>query len=256
MDLTRFSGFLQESSALLKNAKYAVALTGAGSSTPSGIPDFRSEGIGLWTRYSPNEVASLTAFRRNPERFYKWLRPLIGQMLVAEPNPGHFALAELEKRDFLNAIITQNFDGLHQRAGSMNVLQVHGSMNTLTCIGCYQQVNADEFTQPLMNDGTIPHCEFCNNILKPDVVLFGEQLPTQIWTKARQVTQACDVMIVAGTSLVVYPVAQLPELAKKNGARIIIVNKTSTYMDEFADVVLPGDVAEILPEIITLIDNE
>ncbi len=256
MDSNSPSVSLQKAATLIKNAKFAVALTGAGSSTPSGIPDFRSSGSGLWTRYSHTEVASLTSFRRNPERFFEWLKPLANQILAAKPNPAHYALARLEQQQLLNTIITQNIDGLHQRAGSNNVLQVHGTLNTLTCIGCYQQVSANGYTAPLLNTGKIPQCENCGNILKPDVVLFEEQLPAQIWLRAQQVTYACDLMVIAGTSLVVSPVAQLPDQAKKNGARIIIVNKSSTYMDDFADIVIHGNVADILPKITVKLLNE
>ena len=256
MDLDPLSISLQKVALLIKNAKFVVALTGAGSSTPSGIPDFRSKGSGLWTRYAPMEVASLTAFRQNPERFFEWLKPIAKHMLTAEPNAAHFALARLEQMHHLDTIITQNIDGLHQYAGSVNVLQVHGTLNTLTCIGCYQQVSADKYQVSFINSGKIPYCDECGNILKPDVVLFEEQLPAKIWLKARQVAKACDLMVVLGTSLVVSPVAQLPEQAQKNGASIIIVNKSSTYMDDFADVVIHGDLAEILPKITEKVIND
>lgn len=248
MDSKLLSDSLQKAAELISNAKFAVALTGAGSSTPSGIPDFRSSGSGLWTRYSP-EAASLTAFRQNPERFFEWLRPLVSHILNAEPNASHIALAELEKNKYLGTIITQNIDGLHQRAGSINVLQVHGTLDSLTCIGCYQQVNSNKYATPYIERGEIPYCESCGNYLKPDVVLFEEQLPAQIWLKARRAAKACDLMLVAGTSLVVSPVAQLPEKARHQGAHIIIVNRSPTYMDKYADVLLRGDVAEIIPAI-------
>ena len=249
MNLKSLNSSLDKAVTLIKNAQFTVALTGAGSSTPSGIPDFRSSGSGLWTRFSPMEVASLTAFRLDPERFFEWLRPLATNILAAKPNPAHFALAQMEEHKYLNTIITQNIDGLHQRAGSVNVLQIHGTLDTMTCIGCYQQVSANGYAASYIDNGRIPHCDACGNYLKPDVVLFEEQLPARIWLKARRATQSCDLMIVAGTSLVVSPAAQLPERAKNNRARIIIINKSSTYMDEFADVVIHGDMADILPEI-------
>lgn len=250
------SASLEKAAAMIRDAKNAVALTGAGSSTPSGIPDFRSSGSGLWTRSSPMEVASLTAFRKQPERFFEWLRPLASHLLSAEPNPAHHALARLEKHKHLETVITQNIDGLHQRAGSANVLQVHGTLSTLTCIECYQQVNSNAYVKPYVEDGMIPRCDACGNYLKPDVVLFEEQLPAQIWLKARRAAESCDLILVAGTSLVVSPVAQLPERAKNNGASLIIVNKSSTYMDEQADIVITGDVSEILPEITAQVLNE
>lgn len=250
MAIISSSLFIQEAAELMLNARSAVALTGAGSSTPSGIPDFRSKEDGLWTRYSQMEVASLSAFRQNPERFFEWFRPFAQNILNAKPNETHFALAKLEHKNRLGTIITQNIDNLHQRAGSVNVLQVHGTLSTLTCIGCYQNVLAKKFQVSYISKGEIPYCERCGNILKPDVVLFEEQLPAKTWLKARRVTQTCDLMVVLGTSLVVSPVAQLPEQAVKNGAKIIIINKTATYMDEYADVVIHGDTAAFLPKII------
>jgi len=249
MSFDELSVSFRKAATLIRQAQFAVALTGAGSSTPSGIPDFRSTGSGLWTRYLPMEIASLTAFRQNPERFFEWLRPLASHMLTAQPNAAHIALAELEKHHYLKSIITQNIDGLHQRAGSTNVLQVHGTLSTLTCIGCYQQVDAEDYVTPYLEQGITPICKICGQYLKPDVVLFEEQLPAQIWLKARRTAEACDLMIVAGTSLIVSPVAQLPERAIKNGAKIIIINKTPTYMDQHAEVLFTGDVADIIPAI-------
>jgi len=250
MTETELSATLEEAAALIKKAKFAVALTGAGSSTPSGIPDFRSRGSGLWTKCSPEEVATLSAFRQHPDQFFEWLRPLVSHMLSAQPNPAHLALAQLEKKAYLKTTITQNIDGLLQRAGAKNVLEVHGSLHTLTCIGCYQKVDASDYIAPYINEGIIPRCRNCHNYLKPDIVLFEEQLPAKIWLKARQTVDVCDLLVVAGTSLVVSPVAQLPERAKNNGARVIIVNKSSTYMDAEADVLIHEDVAKVFPKII------
>jgi NAD-dependent deacetylase len=249
MDKNSLTKLIQEAVQLIIGAKFAVALTGAGSSTPSGIPDFRSRGSGLWNQYSPMEVASLTAFHKNPEQFFNWLRPIANQMMNANPNPAHIALAQIEKKKHLKTIITQNIDGLHQKAGSKNVLEVHGTMNYLTCIGCYKQVDATGFKTTYLHDGKIPICEICGNILKPNVILFEEQLPSDTWIKARNAAQSCDLMMILGTSLVVSPVSQLPQHAKRNGARIIIVNKSRTYMDEFADIVIQDDVESILPKI-------
>jgi NAD-dependent deacetylase len=234
---------------LIDSANYTAVLTGAGSSTPSGIPDFRSPASGLWTRFSPMEVASLSSFRCKPERFYEWLRPLAKHLLEAQPNPSHYALSDLEKSGKINAIITQNIDGLHQKAGAVSVIEVHGSLATLSCIGCYQQLHADNFIDPFIKTGIIPTCPDCKKILKPDVILFEEQLPFQAWLKAREVVNACDLLIVAGSSLTVTPVASLPIIALQNSAKVILVNLTPTYIDEYSDVVLYGDVAEILPSI-------
>lgn len=241
---------IQQAASLIYHAQYGVALTGAGISTPSGIPDFRSAGSGLWTRYLPMEVASLHAFHHHPERFFEWLRPLAGQMLNAKPNPAHKSLASLEEAHHLKAIITQNIDTLHQRAGSTRILEVHGTFETLSCLGCYQQIKAtSKLIKEYMERGIIPRCEHCQRILKPDVVLFGEQLPFQIWKKAQKATRACDLMIVVGSSLTVSPVADLPAEALRRGANLIILNKMETYLDQKADIVIHQDVAKILPEI-------
>jgi NAD-dependent deacetylase len=238
---------IRHAAELLKSCKHGVALTGAGISTPSGIPDFRSAGSGLWNRFDPFEVASLSAFRYHPERFFDWMRTLARGIVQAAPNPAHLALAELEAAGIIQTTITQNIDGLHQRAGSRCVLEVHGTLNTLTCIGCYHQYEASGFLQPYLNNGIIPRCPDCNQILKPDVILFEEQLPLETWLKARQACRNSDLILVAGSSLEVVPVAGLPMQALENGARLIIVNHMSTYLDVRADVIFREDVAEILP---------
>lgn len=234
---------------LIHSSKHVVALTGAGSSTPSGIPDFRSTGSGLWTRYSPMEVASLTTFRHHPERFFEWLRPLVKLMVVAKPNPSHDAFYELERDGYLQTIITQNIDGLHQKAGSQFVIEVHGSLNSLSCIGCYEQIPANGYIESYIHHGEIPSCPKCNKIMKPDVVLFEEQLPIKPWLKAREAVKTCDLLIISGSSLIVMPVAGLPMAALENRAKIIVINKTPTYIDEKSEVVLYGDMAEIVPAI-------
>jgi NAD-dependent deacetylase len=241
---------IQRAAELIRQSRYAVALTGAGFSTPSGIPDFRSEGSGLWTRYLPMEVASLTTFRVNPDLFFAWLRPLASHMLLAQPNPAHIALAHLEKAGHLKSVITQNIDGLHHRAGSTSVFEIHGTFSTMSCSGCFQQVPASPYIEPYINLGKIPHCPQCNRVLKPDVILFEEQLPYKIWQKAEQAANHCDLMLVAGTSLEVLPSAKLPLLAVENGARLIIVNQSDTYIDVRADLILRGNVAEIIPLVV------
>jgi len=235
---------------IIRGSQYAVALTGAGISTPSGIPDFRSPTSGLWERYDPFEVASLDAFRYHPEKFYSWMRPLARNIHLALPNPAHIALARLQESGYLKAIITQNIDGLHQRAGSPKVLEVHGSLQTLTCVGCYRQRDAAEFVEAYIERGEIPICPHCKSVLKPDVVLFGEQLPARTWLQAKERINHCDLMIVAGSSLEVLPVAGLPMRAVENGAHLIIINQSETYIDLRADVVLTEDVAITIPGIV------
>lgn len=235
---------------LLKHARHVVALTGAGISTPSGIPDFRSQGSGLWTRSNPMEVASLTAFRHQPQVFFNWLRPLVKDMRAAQPNPAHLALVELEKKGVLKALITQNIDELHQRAGSINVIPVHGSLNTLSCSRCKKHYPLQDFLEAFINLGEMPHCPSCNSIVKPDIVLYEEILPAQEWSKAERNARRADVFLVIGTSLEVTPANRLPLLAVENGARLIINTLSSTYLDDRAEVILPYDVAEIIPALV------
>jgi NAD-dependent deacetylase len=235
---------------ILKASREAVVLTGAGISTPSGIPDFRSTEGGLWERYDPFEVASLTAFRYRPQGFYEWLRPLAQTMHTAQPNAAHTALARLQDGGYLKTVITQNIDRLHQRAGSRNVLEVHGTLDTMTCASCFHRVEAEPYIVAFVQAGTIPVCPRCQGVLKPDVVLFGEQLPHQTWLKAVEASRNCDLMIVAGSSLEVLPVASLPMRAVENGAHLIIINRTATYIDVRADVVFDQDVVDIIPLIV------
>lgn len=241
---------------IIRTCSNGVVLTGAGISTPSGIPDFRSTDTGLWQKYDPFEVASLLAFRHHPEKFFEWIRPMIANMQSAEPNQAHYALAEMQQMSEVNTIITQNIDLLHQRAGSTRVLEVHGSTGTMSCVRCYKQVEAEEYVLPLLENGDIPHCPSCGAVLKPDVVLFGEQLPSRVWLEAQKAVRTCDLLIVAGSSLEVLPVAGLPVQALDNGAHLILVNQSPTYIDVRADVVFHDDVAEIIPRIVEELREE
>lgn len=234
---------------IIRNSERAVVLSGAGVSTPSGIPDFRSTEGGLWTRYDPFEVASLIAFRHHPDKFYDWIRPLAVEMRKAEPNVAHYSLAKLDQAGYLKTTITQNIDGLHQRAGSRHVIEVHGSLETMTCVDCYSSVNARDFIDPYLEKRELPHCPVCGGILKPDVVLFGEQLPVHSWLQAQKTCKKSDLMIVAGSSLEVLPVAGLPMRVLESGGRLIVINQSDTYIDIRADVVFHENVVDILPKL-------
>lgn len=234
---------------LIRQSKHTVILTGAGISTSSGIPDFRSTGTGLWSRDEPLEVASLSTFRTKPDDFFNWFRPLASQIFNAQPNPAHIAFAELERHGYIKSIITQNIDMLHQKAGSKTVIEMHGTMQTLTCSQCYYQVEAHPYLGPFVENGEIPHCPKCAQILKPDVILFGEQLPQAAWFKAQKEARQCDLMLVAGSSLEVLPVAGLPMQALDRGGHLIIINNTPTYLNVRADVVLSEDISAVLPVI-------
>ena len=234
---------------LLRKAKHAVVLTGAGISTPSGIPDFRSEGTGLWSRDEPLEVASLNTFRTDPDRFFVWFRPLASQIFNAVPNPAHVALAELETAGCVQSIITQNIDALHHKAGSKNVIEMHGTMRTLSCTLCFQKAEAKDYLKVFVEQGELPRCPGCNGVLKPDVILFGEQLPQKAWYAAQRESRQCDLMLVAGSSLEVLPVAGLPMQAIDRGSHLVILNNATTYLNVRADIVIQEDVAAIMPAI-------
>ena len=251
------NNLIQKASRLIKEADYCVALTGAGISTPSGIPDFRSPGSGVWTKYSPMEVASLSAFRYYPMRFYEWIRPFVKTLFQAEPNPAHLALARLEKGNHLRSVITQNIDALHQKAGTSKVVEVHGTYQTLTCLGCYRQTQAtDQFLIDFIDEDEIPHCQYCENLLKPDIILYEEQLPAQTWKLAREEISACDLLLVLGSTLTVTPVCDLPLTALGRGAKLIILNRTNTHLDDLADVHIQGELEILLPSIADKVLNE
>lgn len=248
-----FSGptlaLIEYAAELLAKARHAVVLTGAGLSTPSGIPDFRSEGTGLWSRDEPLEVASLSTFRTAPEQFFRWFHPLASQIFNARPNAGHLALAEWEAQGRIQAVITQNIDMLHQKAGSRRVIEMHGTLRTLSCTQCYRQQGYEDYLPAFIEHGTIPRCPHCGAVLKPDVILFGEQLPQKAWYEAQREARSCDLMMVVGSSLEVLPVAGLPMQAIDRGAHLIIINNSITYLNVRADVVLREDAAHILPAI-------
>ncbi len=233
---------------ILAGAKHAVVFTGAGVSAESGIPTFRGSG-GLWTRYDPEEVASIGGFRRNPRAFWEFAKELLVKR-EAEPNPAHYAIAELEKMGIVKAVITQNVDMLHQRAGSKRVLELHGSMEYVDCLDCGETYTWDDIVE-VLNRGDVPKCEKCGSLyLKPRVVFFGEPLPQDVLAEAMEESVKADVFMVVGSSLVVYPAARLPMMAKSKGAKMIIVNLEPTMGDSVFDVVINGKAGEILPRIV------
>ena len=232
---------------LLKNARNVVALTGAGISTPSGIPDFRSDKTGLWSLTNPFEVATLWAFREHPERFYNWIRPLAKDILNAQPNASHLALTQMQQQGKITAIITQNIDGLHQKANSDTVLEIHGHLRTMSCIDCGYRDKSDEFLTTFIQSGSPPICPRCGSVLKPDVILFGETLPHDVVVAAQEATLQSDLMLVVGSSLEVMPAADLPALAVRSGSKLIIATLGITPLDHLADVIVRGDVSKTLP---------
>lgn len=227
----------------LRESQHTLALTGAGVSTDSGIPDFRSERSGLWAHHDPMKVASIDGFRADPVGFYQFWRELFGAYLVATPNLAHRVLAALEDRHLVHAIITQNIDGLHQQAGSKSVLEVHGNWHEARCTGCGIRSKMSVFLAELSAHET-PSCVACGNLVKPDVVLFGEPL-TKDFEQAERLTDRCDLLLAMGTSMEVWPVAGLGERALRAGARLVIINRDETGVDDQADLVIRGELAEI-----------
>lgn len=240
---------------IINHARHLVIFTGAGISTPSGIPDFRSQKTGLWQKDDPMEVASATAFRYHPEKFYHWLRPLLQASFNAQPNPAHLALSELENMGIARAVITQNIDGLHQRAGSKNVIELHGSMFAYSCPKCRdQKENTTEIVEEILS-GKIPQCKRCSAIIKPGITLFEELLPEQAWEQAEFEVEQADVLLVAGSSLEVTPASSLPFTACRCGCKLIIVNLSPTFLDQLAVLTYPVDVALGMPEILEAVKS-
>lgn len=233
--------------AALSAARCAVALTGAGISTESGLPDYRGS-AGLWRNRRFEELASIEHFRSEPVAFWEFYRARLDVLAGAEPNAAHRALAALEQRGNVARIITQNVDGLHHAAGS-DALEVHGSLRTCDCLACARRVSTEQARARMVEapDG-VPRCE-CGDVLKPSVVLFGELLPPAI-EDAMQLAQRADVMLVCGSSLAVAPVSHLPLITLAAGGTLIIVNDGPTELDQAADLRLAGRLAEELPKIV------
>jgi len=244
------AGATAELAELVRGAGSVVALTGAGISTPSGIPDFRSPGTGLWETVDPMEVAHIDAFRRDPARFWSFYSARFAALESKRPNPAHRALAELERRGLLDAVITQNVDMLHRAAGTRELVEVHGSIATCSCLDCHSDhasptepvVLAEARARIREDPDGIPRCERCRAPLKPDVVLFGELLRERTLERARALCEGADALHCIGSSLEVYPVATLPLLTHERGGAVAILTEGPTPLDALAAVRLHGDV--------------
>lgn len=241
---------LKEAAEIIKASKNMIALTGAGVSVESGIPDFRSAG-GLWDRYDPAVYATIQSFNRMPERVWDMIFEMIELTATAKPNNAHFALAELESMKLLKALITQNIDNLHQEAGSRNVIEYHGNASRLECLHCGSTCQAADFD---IKGKKIPCCTGCGRILKPSVVFFGEMIPQDALRESAFYAAKADVVLVAGTSAVVYPAAAIPQQAKQSGAKIIEFNIEETELTRSAtDILILGSAGRTLPELVKLL---
>lgn len=248
--MTLDADLIEQARRLLRESRACVAFTGAGISVPSGVPDFRSAGTGLWERFDPMQVASLSVFRRDPQKFWNWKRPLLIQMWEARPNPAHAALAALENAGKLAAVVTQNIDRLHQRAGSRTVWELHGNIDTMICPVCRARYSTRGFEAEIRATPDIPRCPEDGAALKIDIVLYEEMLPPRVWQAAENACGAADLILVVGSSLEVWPANSLPEHGLRRGARLILFNLSSTPLDAQAAVRLPFDVAEALPAVV------
>jgi len=238
---------------MVLEAKRVVVFTGAGHSTESGIADFRSPG-GIWDRFDPNEFTyqkflSSEVSREKYWEFSKLLWPTIDR---AEPNRGHYAIAELHHIGRLDCVITQNIDGLHQKSGipEEKVIELHGTMKWVICLECGRRYPREEIQRRLELGEKVPRCDDCGGITKPAIIAFGQPMPERETREAERKAATCDLFLVAGSSLVVYPAAQMPLIAKDNGASLVIINLTPTPHDRYADMVINEKTGEALPQIV------
>ncbi len=239
---------------LISASPSVVALTGAGVSVPSGIPDFRTPGEGMWTKVDPMKVAHIDAFRLDPKSFWEYYRPRFETLADKEPNAAHRALAELEERGILDGIVTQNIDRLHRAAGSKRVVEVHGTIETSSCTCCgatYRLPDVDD----LFTEEGVAECRMCCGLVKPDVVLFGEMLPATAMAEAHELAAGADLLLCIGSSLEVYPVAGLPATTLAAGGRIAIITRSDTPYDGDADLRLGGDVVDELTALLAALGS-
>ncbi len=253
IDTMTYDDAIQEAAAVLKRSRNIAVLTGAGVSKESGVPTFRDAQTGLWEKYDPQQLATPQAFQADPKLVWEWYEFRRGMVRQAQPNPGHVALARLEQHYPQMHVITQNVDDLHEQAGSRNVIHLHGNIARSKCFNACQgeptfidlnHLSAAE------REASPPHCPDCGGFIRPDVVWFGEMLPSASLEAALNASQACDVMIVIGTSGLVSPAASLPTYAKQAGAQVIEVNPDHSMITPLADIRLAGASGVMLPQLL------
>jgi NAD-dependent deacetylase len=244
-------GFSPRLRSALTSARRVVAFTGAGISAESGVPTFRNPN-GIWAKFKPEELASMEGFLRNPDLVWEWYEGRKSMMAAVEPNPGHRALVRMEALFPTFALVTQNIDNLHTRAGSSAVLELHGNIERNYCLRCRRFASAKE----LEAHNGIPRCVSCGGMIRPDVVWFGEMLPQEIWEEAVEATRRCDLFFSIGTSAAVYPAASLPDLALESGALVVEVNPEPTPLTGRAQEFLQGPSGELLPALVAYLERE
>ena len=236
---------------LVRDAERAIVLTGAGISVPSGIPDFRTPGKGIWEKVDPMEVAHIDAFRRDPDRFWHFYSQRFMALRDKQPNRAHEIVAELEQRGRVRAVITQNIDRLHRAAGSGDVIEVHGSISHSICLECGGRFELEKVVAMIeQHPESAPECTACVSPLKPDVVLFGEFLPEDALNRAHELAADADLMLAIGSSLEVHPVAGLPAVTLENGGKLVLITQGPTPYDRDAEVKLEGDVVDELSAVL------
>ncbi|HEV8711850.1 MAG TPA: NAD-dependent deacylase [Candidatus Binatia bacterium] len=238
---------IERAAQVIRTARKTIALTGAGVSAESGIPTFRDPG-GLWDRYDPQEYATIEAFQRNPGKVWRMMKDFT-ELKTALPNPGHFGLAQLEQLGLLHCVITQNVDNLHQAAGSHEVIEFHGNMRQVVCMSCRKVLPLDEVSLE-----RLPPCCGCGGVFKPAGVFFGEPIPPYALSRSQEEAQSCDLILVIGTSAVVYPAADIPRVAKEAGAQVIEINPERTDLtDWLADFIIQEKAGVAIPQIVAAI---
>ncbi len=242
---------IEKLASLIKEHERFYVLTGAGISTASGVPDFRSPGTGIWEKVDPIATSSVDVLQNNPRTFYEQGFKRFARISSAKPNQGHYLLARLEELGYLKGLVTQNIDGLHVEAGSKKVWEVHGHLRTGHCLGCKMSYPFDELMEQVEADRIPPTCHNCHSMLRPDVVLFGDPMPSFFLDLHREIKNVCDFMLVVGSSLVVYPVADLPRLAGK----MAIINNQPTDFDDHSQVFIREDINKVLGDLLQLLDN-
>jgi len=241
---------IRKAANILCRSRVSLALTGAGISVESGIPDFRSPG-GLWERYDIMEYASISAFQRHPEKVWTMLGEMYHTIADARPNPAHIGLGRLEEMGHLHTVITQNIDNLHQEGGNKNVIEYHGNFKTLSCLACGSGYRMEDVCSQMP-----PKCR-CRQVLKPDVIFFGESIPPEALTDSYELAAACTALLVIGTSAEVMPANTIPGVAKQAGASIIEINLQRTHLtDSVTDLFLPGKAGEVVPQLVAAVEED
>jgi NAD-dependent deacetylase len=250
---------IQKVTDLIRRSKKVIVFTGAGVSTESGIPDFRSPG-GVWQKYNPEDFyyQKFISSEESREKYWQMSREFYDPLKNAEPNAAHRAVSELEKMGKLDCVITQNIDNLHQRAGSSpeKVIELHGTAVSVSCLACRKKYPREEIQSWLLRGVKVPRCDACGGILKPDTVSFGQSMPVQETEEAFHRARGCDLFIVIGSSLVVQPAASVPLEAKEGGAKLVIINREPTYHDSLADVVIHGSAGEVMSKVLKYLKTD